>query len=146
MAASLTIDEIIERIQFLRLALLPAYAEDGDEGERSIEDYVAFFRTKLNEAITATSRYIKSLEVLLGNRSSDEALNRYLVARKAFVEAFPFSEEVFPAASSPEYQPAYAFVKSAFTGNMPNAFSTRDLEKLREYQSLLTELQRLLPR
>ena len=75
MSSLLTTDEIIEQIQVLRSGLLPGYAEDGDEGERSIQEYNAFYENNITTALGAGSAYLDSFQALLEDSLSPTILD-----------------------------------------------------------------------
>lgn len=59
------VSQIIARLRLLRLNTMPPYTYDGDEGERSVDEYLAFFNDRINDSIFALDEYIKSLQGLL---------------------------------------------------------------------------------
>src|SRR5690606_25419986 len=85
--------EVASRIQMLHLNLLPPYAEDLDEGKRSQEDYLAFFRGKAKEFAGVVRKYRDSLRAGLRDPDDPERLNAYFDARAAFVRGLPFCSE-----------------------------------------------------
>jgi hypothetical protein len=144
MVSASTIDDIIQQIQVLRSGLLPGYAGDGDEGERTIEDYVAVYGNNIDSAMPAVSEYLGAFQALLDEPESTANFPRFLAARRLFIQCFPFCEDELPLDTSPDYQAACVMLRNAFIQKAERSFGSRELANVKQYQVLLNALGRLL--
>jgi hypothetical protein len=128
---------IIGEIQFLRLNVVPPYTLDDDEGQRSEDEYVAFYRKNIVEAIRATDAYIEAFGAIVTSPESQEAFNTYLGARRRFVQSYPFCDDELASESPAEYQALTGFLREQFVNGRINS---GELDILRRFRSLLEQL------
>src|SRR5262249_36862253 len=87
------ISEVIGRIRWMRLALLPPYCHDGDESERPEADYQNFYREHLDEAVLAADGYAAPIAQFSSDESNPTSVQQLLEARERFIRSFPFCED-----------------------------------------------------
>ena len=131
---------VVAELQLLRLNVLPPYTADGDEDERDYTEYVSFYESNIDVAISTIEAYIGRMESLLMNRESPAAFEDYLAARRDFIANFPFCTDEFPSACEPQYAQVCDSLKRVFAGNAPGSFGDSDLGHLHRYRDGLVTL------
>ncbi|ABC28804.1 hypothetical protein HCH_01971 [Hahella chejuensis KCTC 2396] len=86
--------DAINRIKERRFWVIPPYAYDWDEDEKSVEDYVDYYRRNIDCCICDAMAYRNSL-FEFENVLSEESLSVVLDMRKRFISTFPFCDDKF---------------------------------------------------
>ena len=85
------IEQAITDIQFSRLAVLPPYSYDDDEGWRDPRGYLDFYRSAGQESVAAAEAYLRELRLLKeSGEIAGRDMNSLFIARKRLVGSFPF--------------------------------------------------------
>lgn len=129
-----SISEIIARMQVIRLNVLPPYTYDDDEGQRSEDEYVVFYKQHIDDSIAALENYIQAIQGIIENRESERVFNEYLAARRRVIKTLPFCSDEIPDETASDY----ASIIHALRSNMSRCiFGQGDIDILQEYHSLL---------
>jgi hypothetical protein len=84
-------DSPIPEIMLLRMNILPPYCCDDDEGDKSDEDYYAYYKEHIKDSRETTDEYINAWKNYISNTDSDDLYSELLFARSRFITNFPFS-------------------------------------------------------
>jgi len=135
------ISELIDHLRWIRLAVLPPYCGDEDEGERSEADYVTFFNERADGSISATEKYRESIAAL-DDLPSKEAVEQLLAGRRAFINAFPFCTDELAGEPVERSQPLENYIISLYRSSQESRDSL--ISDLEDYRVTVVQLQHLL--
>jgi hypothetical protein len=129
-------DSIIEEIRFLRWSLIPAYCENLDEDEKSLDDYEKYFAGNLGRCIESSRRYLTSIEALALS-PDDEHLADVFSARSEFAASFPFCSDELVGVGADELKPYLDFMAATYRSD---AVSGGLRKSIAQYVELLEEI------
>jgi hypothetical protein len=120
----------IENIQSRRLALLPPYAYDGDEGEKDVDDYLEFYQSAGSSALRSAEGYRGELLAAREVGSLNEESMRLLDAkRRGFISGFPFSHDELEGLSEDDLKPFLAQLRNIYEKELGSDFILRHLSE-----------------
>ena len=131
-----SIDEIVSRLKFLRMSLLPPYCENLDEDEKSVFDYVAHFTSHLEQCREDARLYLGAI-AQLSESSNDNTLRDLFAARTRFAESFPFCVDELVTLSEDEAKPYRDYMAKIYREDVAEGFLAKTVA---QYIALLDEI------
>jgi hypothetical protein len=128
---------IAQQLQRLRLNVLPAYCYDGDEAEKTPEDYVGFYSQTGPKALEDVEQYIRAFRRFCADTSSEQAFSELQVARHAFVLSSPYCFDELDNIDPPDRARYIDTLRSIYRSDCTTGFV---IERLDEYRSFIRDL------
>ncbi len=131
-------EEIVQKLKFLRMGLVPPYCEDQDEDEKDADDYREHFASRLQECKNDAQRYLASVMQLAGSDAGDSAaVDEVLAARARFAASFPFCVDELASMQPDQAKPYVDHMAQAYRRDAAMGSLAKSLE---QYIALLDEL------
>jgi len=118
---------LIDKVRVDRLSLLPPYCLDGDENERTVDEYVDFYSKNLSEGILATRSYIDALQVFRNLPENDDSFGKLLDARRRFAKAFPFCDDELEGLPTSQLAAYHDYLLKTYREEARTGFLHKDL-------------------
>jgi hypothetical protein len=134
---SQSIADVVEKIRFLRLSLVPPYCENLDEDERSVDDYTAHYALRLHECKEAARKYLSALERVKSDVGDASTATYMLEARARFAASFPFCTDELVIANADDLEGYVEHLMQAYRRDATTGFLARAVE---QYIALLNEV------